>query len=239
MCLHCGKVRCGRYVNAHALAHSEQHSHTVCIDCENFSVFWCVPEFCIQCYFNVGKICVIMPQLVGILIITITIIVLGITIIVLPCCSYACNDYIVNDTASGSIARIRELLQITSSDTQTQWPTNCEIGDSGSVGTRRNLRPRNRKRYRMWTDFTWIQSVSYVDQLKPHPLMRTPLILGLKKYHLFFLDLTQTTAAVQEVQRMFRSADGRRDAEGKLSWVLAIIGKTTGKEKNASLVWEI
>ncbi|KAF6208082.1 hypothetical protein GE061_016532 [Apolygus lucorum] len=99
MCLHCGKVRCGRYVNAHALAHSEQNSHTVCIDCENLTVF-----------------------------------------------CYACNDYIVNDTPSGLIAHIRELFHRAGRESPAPWPDNCEISDSGSLITRRNLRPRNRKR---------------------------------------------------------------------------------------------
>ncbi|KAK7865690.1 hypothetical protein R5R35_014505 [Gryllus longicercus] len=40
LCLHCGIVNCGRYVKGHAKEHSEEHEeHTVCMDCENFSVF--------------------------------------------------------------------------------------------------------------------------------------------------------------------------------------------------------
>lgn len=40
MCLHCGVVNCGRYIKGHAKEHSEEHeNHTVCMDCENYSVF--------------------------------------------------------------------------------------------------------------------------------------------------------------------------------------------------------
>lgn len=40
ICLYCGVVLCGRYVNGHAKRHSEsQVNHVVCMDCENLSVF--------------------------------------------------------------------------------------------------------------------------------------------------------------------------------------------------------
>lgn len=42
MCLHCGIVLCGRYVNAHALAHYRQSTggcHSVCLNLHNSSVF--------------------------------------------------------------------------------------------------------------------------------------------------------------------------------------------------------
>ncbi|BES88144.1 ubiquitin carboxyl-terminal hydrolase [Nesidiocoris tenuis] len=104
LCLHCGNVRCGRYANAHALAHFEKHSHAVCIDCENLSVY-----------------------------------------------CYSCNDFVVNDTPNSSIARIRELIHHLGKpddSAATPWGDNCDINgsDTGTLITRRNLRPRNRKR---------------------------------------------------------------------------------------------
>lgn len=40
LCLHCGSVNCGRYVNGHAQEHYRSDvSHTVCMDCESFSVY--------------------------------------------------------------------------------------------------------------------------------------------------------------------------------------------------------
>ncbi|KAL0271487.1 UNVERIFIED_CONTAM: hypothetical protein PYX00_008567 [Menopon gallinae] len=40
LCLFCGLTHCGRYVNAHAREHSNQHKqHTVCMDITNFSVY--------------------------------------------------------------------------------------------------------------------------------------------------------------------------------------------------------
>lgn len=40
LCLYCGMINCGRYVNGHAKHHSEQHSdHTLSMDCETLAVF--------------------------------------------------------------------------------------------------------------------------------------------------------------------------------------------------------
>lgn len=40
MCLFCGMVHCGRFINGHAKAHFEQNAqHTVCMDCENLAAF--------------------------------------------------------------------------------------------------------------------------------------------------------------------------------------------------------
>ncbi|XP_039291579.1 ubiquitin carboxyl-terminal hydrolase 3 [Nilaparvata lugens] len=40
ICLHCGKIHCGRYVNGHALQHSSSITcHNVCMDCESLAVF--------------------------------------------------------------------------------------------------------------------------------------------------------------------------------------------------------
>ncbi|XP_071794250.1 ubiquitin carboxyl-terminal hydrolase 3-like [Asterias amurensis] len=39
MCLSCGIIACGRYVNGHAKKHFEECQHSVCINCENLSVF--------------------------------------------------------------------------------------------------------------------------------------------------------------------------------------------------------
>ncbi|RZF37470.1 hypothetical protein LSTR_LSTR005345 [Laodelphax striatellus] len=40
MCLHCGVINCGRYVNGHAHQHSREITcHNVCMDCENLAVF--------------------------------------------------------------------------------------------------------------------------------------------------------------------------------------------------------
>ncbi|XP_014262366.1 ubiquitin carboxyl-terminal hydrolase 3-like [Cimex lectularius] len=103
MCLHCGVVSCGRYVNAHALAHSEsQTNHTVCMDCENLTVF-----------------------------------------------CYSCNDYILNDTPSGLIRQLREVLLQMGSKSPPSWPGTCDmISESDSLQNTRNLRPRTRKRSR-------------------------------------------------------------------------------------------
>lgn len=41
LCLFCGLVHCGRYVNGHARDHSmKMKQHCVCMDVENHSVFW-------------------------------------------------------------------------------------------------------------------------------------------------------------------------------------------------------
>ncbi|XP_073977713.1 ubiquitin carboxyl-terminal hydrolase 3-like [Rhodnius prolixus] len=103
MCLHCGVINCGRYVNAHALQHSEKNSkHTICMDCENLSVF-----------------------------------------------CYACNDYIVNDTAEGLITRLREAILSWTQKSPAAWPA-CDISESDPTQCRRNLRPRTRKRSRSY-----------------------------------------------------------------------------------------
>ncbi|KAG8228938.1 hypothetical protein J437_LFUL011564 [Ladona fulva] len=40
LCLYCGEVNCGRYVNGHAKTHSDQNEgHNVCMDCESLAVF--------------------------------------------------------------------------------------------------------------------------------------------------------------------------------------------------------
>lgn len=40
MCLQCGSVRCGRYEQGHALKHSSQRNHSICINTVNLSVYW-------------------------------------------------------------------------------------------------------------------------------------------------------------------------------------------------------
>lgn len=39
MCLQCGSVRCGRYEQGHALKHSSQRNHSICINTVNLSVY--------------------------------------------------------------------------------------------------------------------------------------------------------------------------------------------------------
>lgn len=39
ICLACGVVHCGRYVNAHAKAHYEAEKHDVCMDCHNYMAY--------------------------------------------------------------------------------------------------------------------------------------------------------------------------------------------------------
>lgn len=39
MCLQCGSVRCGRYESGHALKHSSQRNHSICINTINLSVY--------------------------------------------------------------------------------------------------------------------------------------------------------------------------------------------------------
>uniref|UniRef100_A0A1B6CBZ9 Ubiquitin carboxyl-terminal hydrolase n=1 Tax=Clastoptera arizonana TaxID=38151 RepID=A0A1B6CBZ9_9HEMI len=40
LCLHCGIVHCGRYINGHAMEHAKQlNDHIVCMDCHSLSVF--------------------------------------------------------------------------------------------------------------------------------------------------------------------------------------------------------
>lgn len=39
MCLQCGSVRCGRYESGHALKHSSQRNHNICINTINLSVY--------------------------------------------------------------------------------------------------------------------------------------------------------------------------------------------------------
>ena len=40
LCLHCGVVGCGRYVNGHAKEHAQgNHNHNVCMDCESHAVY--------------------------------------------------------------------------------------------------------------------------------------------------------------------------------------------------------
>ncbi|XP_014292497.1 ubiquitin carboxyl-terminal hydrolase 3 [Halyomorpha halys] len=47
MCLYCGVVHCGRYVNRHALEHWEkQGNHSLCLDCVNLTVYcYCCQEY--------------------------------------------------------------------------------------------------------------------------------------------------------------------------------------------------
>ena len=42
ICTTCGVLNCGRYVKAHALAHyeDEANGHSVCLECQELSVFW-------------------------------------------------------------------------------------------------------------------------------------------------------------------------------------------------------
>ncbi|KAG7300332.1 hypothetical protein JYU34_015922 [Plutella xylostella] len=39
LCLQCGAVHCGRYVNGHAEKHAQATDHQLCISCDNFSVY--------------------------------------------------------------------------------------------------------------------------------------------------------------------------------------------------------
>lgn len=39
LCLHCGSINCGRYINGHAIEHSQHDNHFVCMDCHNLAVF--------------------------------------------------------------------------------------------------------------------------------------------------------------------------------------------------------
>lgn len=40
ICVKCGRIHCGRYVNGHAkLHHEEATNHAVCMDCDNLAVF--------------------------------------------------------------------------------------------------------------------------------------------------------------------------------------------------------
>lgn len=40
LCLQCGAVNCGRYVNGHAKQHAEQAVHQLCMSCDVYSVYW-------------------------------------------------------------------------------------------------------------------------------------------------------------------------------------------------------
>ncbi|GBM73315.1 Ubiquitin carboxyl-terminal hydrolase 3 [Araneus ventricosus] len=40
ICIHCGVVNCGRYVNGHAKAHFEENTdHMICMDCDNYAAY--------------------------------------------------------------------------------------------------------------------------------------------------------------------------------------------------------
>ncbi|XP_035447149.1 ubiquitin carboxyl-terminal hydrolase 3 [Spodoptera frugiperda] len=39
LCLHCGAVNCGRYVNGHAKLHAETSDHQLCMSCDVYSVY--------------------------------------------------------------------------------------------------------------------------------------------------------------------------------------------------------
>nr|CAD7572991.1 unnamed protein product [Timema californicum] len=40
LCLHCGNIGCGRYVNGHAKEHCEQSSdHCLCMDCDSLAIY--------------------------------------------------------------------------------------------------------------------------------------------------------------------------------------------------------
>ncbi|XP_068622541.1 ubiquitin carboxyl-terminal hydrolase 3-like isoform X2 [Battus philenor] len=39
LCLHCGVINCGRYVNGHAKTHAETSDHQLCISCDEYSVY--------------------------------------------------------------------------------------------------------------------------------------------------------------------------------------------------------
>lgn len=63
ICLRCGVISCGRYVNGHAKAHHEENQqHSVCLD----------PSLSAFCY--------------------------------------ACDEFVINDTKSGDIQRVREIM---------------------------------------------------------------------------------------------------------------------------------
>lgn len=40
VCLHCGVILCGRYVNGHAKQHAEAYDHNLCMSCDVYSVYW-------------------------------------------------------------------------------------------------------------------------------------------------------------------------------------------------------
>ncbi|PVD20166.1 hypothetical protein C0Q70_20660 [Pomacea canaliculata] len=65
ICLACGIVNCGRYVNAHAKAHFEEtEKHHVCMDCHNYMAF-----------------------------------------------CYTCDEFVINDTSSGHLEKLRKSLE--------------------------------------------------------------------------------------------------------------------------------
>ncbi|CAK1580886.1 unnamed protein product [Parnassius mnemosyne] len=39
LCLHCGVVNCGRYINGHAREHAEMFDHQLCMSCDVYSVY--------------------------------------------------------------------------------------------------------------------------------------------------------------------------------------------------------
>ncbi|XP_054288091.1 ubiquitin carboxyl-terminal hydrolase 3-like [Macrosteles quadrilineatus] len=114
MCLHCGVLHCGRYVNGHSLEHSKQQNHLVCIDCSSLSVF-----------------------------------------------CYSCDDFVVNDTENGCLARIRQLIK---------------VGETSQGSTahenRRNLRPRSRKRCHSADSSTGSTENGSVENEKAYPRKR-------------------------------------------------------------------
>lgn len=66
LCLACGAVNCGRYVSGHAKYHHEERQpvHSICMDCNNYSVY-----------------------------------------------CYNCDEFVINDTPSGLVDKIRSQLQ--------------------------------------------------------------------------------------------------------------------------------
>lgn len=40
LCLQCGVVNCGRYVEGHAKQHAETMDHQLCMSCDAYSVYW-------------------------------------------------------------------------------------------------------------------------------------------------------------------------------------------------------
>ncbi|KAK7115768.1 ubiquitin carboxyl-terminal hydrolase 3-like [Littorina saxatilis] len=65
ICLQCGVINCGRYVNAHAKKHYEEaEKHDVCMDCHNYMAY-----------------------------------------------CYTCDEFVINDTASGHLEKLRKSLE--------------------------------------------------------------------------------------------------------------------------------
>lgn len=96
LCLHCGIISCGRYINGHAKSHYNDSGHFLCVDCNSYAPFWYVSRltFVSINIFWINFWWIEINQFLSSHLFS----------------SYVCDDYVINDTRSRHIHQLRSKL---------------------------------------------------------------------------------------------------------------------------------